>query len=243
MAISGPGFALNLVGTTPQGQPLPLTSGGALVLDQESRVNVSGLGFQPGRDVYVWIFSEPKLLGTVRVNDRGEFEGSLPIPRDLGAGRRTLQVNGPALNGQVRSLSLGIQVEAVANRVRTGQRGVKTTVSFGPASAELTRGAKSSLRKLVARARGKQIKQARVEGKTFLEAVESARDLARERVAATTAELRKLGVKQKIQKRVVPTKKINDRQASRYEVTLRIGKTAAHVSPSDKNARASGCFL
>jgi len=40
-------------------------------------------------------------------------------------------------------------------------------------------------------------------------------------VAAISGQLRKLGVKQKIQKRVVPTKEIKDRQVRKYEVTLR----------------------
>jgi len=141
-------------------------------------------------------------------------------------GEHTAQVNGEALGGGLRSMNLGIEVAlespaAPTNGTVTLARTADTFINFRPASAELTKGAKANLRELVAGAKGKKIKQARVDGKTFYIAADFARELARERVAAISGQLRKLGVKQKIQKRVVPTKEIKDRQVRKYEVTLR----------------------
>jgi len=130
-------------------------------------------------------------------------------------GNHTLQVTGRTKTGEPFVLSVGV----VVSRVSATSAAI---VRFGPASAELTTGAKSDLRRLVAQAKGKTVKQARIDGKTFYIAADFARDLARDRVSAISSQLRKLGVKQKIEKRVVPTKGIKDRQVRTYEVSLRV---------------------
>ena len=72
-------------------------------------MRVTGTGFQPGSVAYVWLFSEPRLLGTVRVNADGTFSGTLPMG-DLAAGEHTLQVNGVSGNGSQQTANLGVLV-------------------------------------------------------------------------------------------------------------------------------------
>jgi len=116
-----------------------------LTLEQSGSMNVLGEGFQPGTLVYVWLFSDARLLGTVQTDDRGVIRGAVSIPAGITPGRHTLQLNGLTPAGQVRSLSLGIQVTAAPTRQMT----TKATIAFAPASATLDASAKRTLRGLV----------------------------------------------------------------------------------------------
>jgi LPXTG-motif cell wall-anchored protein len=63
----------------------------------------------PGTVAYVWLFSEPRLLGVVTVKADGTFEGSLPLA-GLDQGQHTLQVNGTNANGRPKAANLGVIV-------------------------------------------------------------------------------------------------------------------------------------
>jgi hypothetical protein len=80
-----------------------------LELEVGGSVRVQGSGFTPGSQADVWLFSDPKFLGSIDVAADGSFAGSLPIG-DIDVGEHTLQINGVAADGQVRSASLGIVI-------------------------------------------------------------------------------------------------------------------------------------
>ena len=75
-------------------------------------VDVSGTGFQPDTDVEVWVFSEPTLLGTVLVDENGEFEVTLDLPATLPVGDHTVQAEGITRNGDVKALAVGLTIES-----------------------------------------------------------------------------------------------------------------------------------
>lgn len=114
VAVRGVGFELVLAAecasgcqviTTPDGRPV-------IQLEDGGGVRVSGIGFLPGSVAYVWLFSEPRLLGTVMVNADGTFVSTLPLG-DLEKGEHTLQVNGTSATGAPRSANLGVLVGEV----------------------------------------------------------------------------------------------------------------------------------
>jgi hypothetical protein len=72
-------------------------------------VRVSGAGFVPGSQANVWLFSDPRFLGSVEVNPDGSFVGSLPIGQ-IEVGEHTIQVNGVSADGRARSVNLGIMI-------------------------------------------------------------------------------------------------------------------------------------
>ncbi len=146
LVIEGSDFTMRLTGLDAVGSSLGLTSDAALILQPDNTSSVSGTGFRPGTDVQVYIFSTPRLLGTVSTDANGNFAGSVPIPRDLEFGRHTLQVNGYTTDGQVRSLSLGVVLQAP--KLTSGQKVAKATVFFGPSSARLTSKARATLQTL-----------------------------------------------------------------------------------------------
>jgi len=92
----------------------------------------------------MYLYSTTRFLGTIRTNESGAFDGSVPVPADIELGRHTLQANALGSDNNVRSLSIGVVFEAPAKPVRT----TKATVSFDPLSAALTPKAKKALRSL-----------------------------------------------------------------------------------------------
>lgn len=111
VVVASAGFELRLVAecsslcevaTNADGQPV-------IQLEPTGGVRVTGTGFLAGSVAYVWLFSEPRLLGTVMVNADGTFTGVLPVGA-LEAGEHTLQVNGISATGATRVANLGVVV-------------------------------------------------------------------------------------------------------------------------------------
>ncbi len=144
LVATGDGFTMELEGLRSNGQPLGLTNDAALRLERGSTAHVSGRGFAANSDVQVHLYSTDRFLGTVRTDASGAFDGNVPVPADVELGRHTLQADALGSDNKLRSLSLGVVLEAPAKPVRTA----KATVSFGALSTVLTPKAKSALKSL-----------------------------------------------------------------------------------------------
>lgn len=103
-------FAVDLLGLDEDGEPLQLDAEGRLVIVAGAYAAVSGEGFRPGSTVDVWLMSTPILLGEVTVRADGTFSARLPIPDGVAPGPHTIQLNGVAADGSVRTLSVGVVV-------------------------------------------------------------------------------------------------------------------------------------
>ncbi len=111
VAVIGNGFELLLqaecasacaIVTTDEGRPV-------IQLEESGGVRVTGTGFRPGSLVVVWVFSEPRALGTLTVSADSTFAGLLPLG-DLETGQHTLQVSGVSATGALRTANLGVLV-------------------------------------------------------------------------------------------------------------------------------------
>lgn len=111
--VSGDGFSVALQALSADGAPAPVDASGRLVVRADGSVAVSGTGFRPGSTVDVWLFSTPYLLGEVAVGADGTFAAQLPLPAGVAAGEHTVQLNGLAADGAVRSLATGVVVREV----------------------------------------------------------------------------------------------------------------------------------
>jgi hypothetical protein len=92
------------IDTTPEGREV-------LTLEENGQANTRGVGFEPGSQVDVWLFSEPRYLGALTVNADGTFEGNVDLG-DINPGEHTLQVNGTSQTGSQRSANLGVIVNS-----------------------------------------------------------------------------------------------------------------------------------
>jgi outer membrane protein OmpA-like peptidoglycan-associated protein len=105
----------------------------------------SGTGFQPGSQVKMYILPTT-YLGAFTVDASGTYSGSLPVPVGVQLGEQTLQVNGYASSGVVRSLSLGIQVTPARAMVT---RQLRAQVFFDALSPVISAEGKKALDGLV----------------------------------------------------------------------------------------------
>jgi hypothetical protein len=80
---------------------------------QNKSVFVSGTGFLPNTRADIWLFSDPTLLGSVDIDQDGNFSGEIEAASNfVPVGEHTLQVQGVGDDGFVRSANLGVLVEA-----------------------------------------------------------------------------------------------------------------------------------
>jgi hypothetical protein len=73
-------------------------------------ISISGEGFAPGTLAKTWLFSSPRELGNLNVNTDGSFAADLPITDDVPVGFHVAQVDGLSPDGEVRSLSLDVEI-------------------------------------------------------------------------------------------------------------------------------------
>lgn len=87
--------------------------GNVLVRLNPSSVGTTfGNGFLPGTLATVWLFSDPTLMATVTVDDKGEFSAEFLVDsRLIAPGEHTLQVQGVGSDGYIKAANLGVLVE------------------------------------------------------------------------------------------------------------------------------------
>jgi len=110
MLVRGDGFEVRLAPecATPCGF---VGSDSPLVLEPGGSLRVTSGGFLPGGAVHAWLFSDPTYLGALEVQADGTVAGEVAVP-DLAEGEHTLQINGEAVDGAVRSISVGLLVSS-----------------------------------------------------------------------------------------------------------------------------------
>jgi hypothetical protein len=109
--IQGDGWSM-AVGVEGDGGGVSSGEGGAEVtFVRDQGAVVSGEGFMPGTRADVWLFSDPTLLGTVDIDENGEFNGTVNIDGNVvTVGEHTLQLQGVGEDGFVRAANLGVTV-------------------------------------------------------------------------------------------------------------------------------------
>jgi alpha-tubulin suppressor-like RCC1 family protein len=120
VVMRGQNFSLRISGDCPGGCSMLNSVDGTpvLVLRTGANIIVEGQGFDPETAVYVWLFSEPTLLGGAKVGEQGSFISVLSLG-DTAAGEHTVQVNGQSAQGLQRTVNLGVIVkgDAVVDRL------------------------------------------------------------------------------------------------------------------------------
>jgi hypothetical protein len=113
--VEGDGWAMAVDIPSADGRVSASDEGGAMLeLVRDETAVVSGSGFMPGTRADVWLFSDPTLLGTVVIDDNGEFNGEVNIDGNVvTVGEHTLQLQGVGTDGYVRAANLGVVVNDV----------------------------------------------------------------------------------------------------------------------------------
>lgn len=107
---SSDGFKLVISTRDKNGEPLKFNSRGGIVVKHGNLISISGQGFSPGTEARTWLFSSPRELGNLAVAADGSFAADFPITDDIQVGNHTAQVNGLSPGGEVRSLSIDVEI-------------------------------------------------------------------------------------------------------------------------------------
>jgi outer membrane protein OmpA-like peptidoglycan-associated protein len=192
--VSGSDFSMTLEGRGAGGQPLGLTAEGALVLESDRFATTSGSGFLSESRVRLYLFSTPRYVGEVLTNPDGTFSGTVQLPADVPPGLHTLQASGYTVDGQIRSLSLGVLVRDAGTHSSQVSR-LSSKVHFRPLSSTLTAQARRALHRLTAKASSRP---ATVMIMGFVQPSDTTRNdmtLSTRRAKAVATYLRRHGVK------------------------------------------------
>jgi VCBS repeat-containing protein len=119
--VEGDGWQMSVDIPSANGSVARSDEGGAVLqLVRDETAVVSGTGFMPGTRADVWLFSEPTLLGTVDIDENGEFTGEVNIDSNVVVvGEHTLQLQGVGEDGYVRAANLGVVVNDTAAEATT----------------------------------------------------------------------------------------------------------------------------
>lgn len=107
---SNEGFNLTISTRDKNGQPFRLGAGGSIVVKHGNFISIAGQGFASNSTARTWLFSSPRELGSLDVADDGSFSADHPITEDVKPGLHTAQVNGLSPDGEVRSLSIAVEI-------------------------------------------------------------------------------------------------------------------------------------
>ena len=116
--VEGDGWSMAVNVNSSEGGVEPADGGALLKLVRNESAFVSGSGFMAGTRADVWLFSEPTLLGTVTIDENGEFSGEVNIdPNVIPVGEHTLQLQGVGEDGYVKAANMGVLVDDPAEVV------------------------------------------------------------------------------------------------------------------------------
>ena len=107
---SSDGFTLTISTRDKNGVPIEFNSRGGIVVKHGNFISIAGEGFAPGTEATTWLFSSPRELGRLGVNPDGSFSADFAITDDVAVGDHVAQVNGLSPDGEVRSLSLDVEI-------------------------------------------------------------------------------------------------------------------------------------
>ena len=195
---------------SPGGRPLPLDASGTPIVNVGGEVQSTGRGFVPGSPVNFYLLAGSRVifLGTLEVFSDTTFAGSLPIPGDLAPGTYTLQVNGltnasqdspitRARPGEVVTRVISISINVVVTEPSAETKAVRTLVYFDVLSAKLSKQAKKSLDRLIAKipdkSRSNRIRVVGFVGPSPISSNDES--LSRARAMSVAAYMRSKGVK------------------------------------------------
>jgi len=103
------------------------------------QVVVSGYDFLPGSTVNVYVYSTPRLLGSVTVDAQGAFSTTVTLPADLADGTHHLVASGVDGNGNPKYLVVEVSVTGgVAGVEPAAASGASTGMGTGGSTLAYT---------------------------------------------------------------------------------------------------------
>ena len=146
LILSGGSWQISLGALNNSGNRIPLSKSGVIDAITGQRLNVSGFGFAPNTEVWIFVISPPIQIGRLAVGPDGRYNGNVLLPATLSPGDVIVQANGFSSDQVVRSASLALRLSAPSNVARISAR-----VNFDVLSPQLDAQAQRIIKNLIAR--------------------------------------------------------------------------------------------
>jgi hypothetical protein len=108
------GVTASIWGLTSEGVRVDLDETGNLRLENQDSVVVEAVGFEPGQEIEVWMFSTPSQLGVLTAGADGKISGTFPLPNSVTAGDHRIVLEGRNSLGQDVTVGVGLYVGELA---------------------------------------------------------------------------------------------------------------------------------
>ena len=188
----GPVWEINLQGLDSKGVPAAMDPKNRIILGTGHQAATYGRGYLPNSDVYVYIFSNPKLLGILKTDANGAFVGSFTVPAGLEDGVHTIQIKGMTPDKKLRTST----VEVIVDNANKSTRVVAKQLFFKADKATLSSAVVAELKKIVSMVKGKTNIRMNATGWIFGHGKTAAeKKLATARTKAIAAYFKKAGIK------------------------------------------------
>lgn len=135
LLIGGTNWGLTVEGIEFGGDAAPLAAPQILQLQKGQQVAITGYGYAPNSVVSVYLYGTTTLLGTIITGADGSYKGSLAVPQSVNVGPGSLQINGYAPSGLIRSVDIGVRIRDAA--LTSGTK-LREQVVFRAFSVQLT---------------------------------------------------------------------------------------------------------
>ena len=111
------GLRIEIAALTNDNKRVRLNSRGMVIVEQDDFITVAGGGLMPNSAASTWLFSTPRELGRLMVDENGNFSQQYQLGSDVPVGDHTAQINGIAPDGLLRSVEVGVEVIASIDEV------------------------------------------------------------------------------------------------------------------------------
>lgn len=130
LIITGAGIEATIYGVSSTGERIELDSDGNLRLNSGDKISLEATGFKPGDEVETWMFSTPRQLGTITVDDFGRLSGSFPVPNEVESGNHRLVLKSANSTGEDFVIGVGIAVGSLSTGSMTTRLLIAIPLAF-----------------------------------------------------------------------------------------------------------------
>ena len=110
IVISAGPIKASFAGLDSQGKIVSLDKNGGIALKPGSKIRLKASGFKANSKLNAWMFSTPRLLGSVIADGTGNIDAYFEVPKDLAAGQHRITIVAELETGKPVEFTLGVGV-------------------------------------------------------------------------------------------------------------------------------------
>jgi len=110
IVISTGSVKASFAGLNSSGEVSSLDKNGGIALKPGSKIRLKASGFKPNSTLSAWMFSTPRLLGSVTADSAGRIDANFQVPKDIESGQHRITIVAELETGKPVEFTLGVGV-------------------------------------------------------------------------------------------------------------------------------------